>query len=204
PTAKVPASADSAVKTSEGAPASAPTFAPPTSGTRRPSTVAPNQIPHVPPPPAPVTRSKPEGIVRPPELVQATVEIWGRWRQVEGGNRADFLPGGYVNSTLVFRYDGLVEVRRSFGKDEVIQQVWRIGYEWNKDRSTLTLGSDPKSRPPPESLKGFAVADATVEGAVRALPAALSCSRLDEGRIRIGDKVYAPITEPPAPVSSDK
>jgi len=151
-----------------------------------------------------VTRSKPEGIVRPPEPVQATVEIRGRWQQVDGGNRADFLPGGYVNSTLVFRYDGLVEVRRTFGKDEAIQQVWRIGYEWNKARSALTLGDDPKSRPPPESLKGFTVTGAAVEGAVQALPAALSCSRLDEGRIRIGDKTYAPVTEPPAPPASSK
>jgi hypothetical protein len=106
----------------------------------------------------------------------------------------------------VFRYDGLLEVHRTFGKDEAFQQTWRVGYEWDKDKSILTLGSEPKRRPPPESLKGFTLgdADATVQAASQPLPLALPCVRLDKGWLRIGDKVYEPAPEQPAPSAAGK
>ena len=179
---------------------------PPTVGTRRPSKVAPGQIPNLPPAPPPTTRAKPEGIVRPPTEPPPPVEVRGRWRQVEGGSGPDFLPGGYLNSVWVFRYNGLLEVRRTFGKDESFQQTWRVGYEWDKDKNTLTVGSDAKRRPPPESLKGFTLGDAdvTVQAASQPLPMALPCVRREKGRLRIGDKVYEPVPEQPAPSAAGK
>jgi hypothetical protein len=106
----------------------------------------------------------------------------------------------------LFRYDGLLEVRRTFGKDEAFQQTWRVGYEWDKDKNVLTLGSEPKRCPPPESLKGFTLGDAdvTVQAASQPLPMALPCVRLQGGRLRIGDKVYEPATEQPAPSAAGK
>jgi len=167
---------------------------------RRPSAVDPGQIPTLPPAPPPTTRAKPQGIVRAPaEAPRQPLEVRGRWRQVEGSKGPDFLPGGYSGSTLVFRYDGLLEVSRAFGKGEAVVQSWRVGYQWSKDRSTLTLGADPRRRPPAESLKGFALADddVLVQAAIQALPVVLPCVDLGDGRIRLGDKVYTHLTETP-------
>jgi hypothetical protein len=134
------------------------------------------------------------------------VEVRGRWRQVEGGVGPDFLPGGYVSSVWVFRYDGLLEVRRTFGKDGAFQQTWRVGYEWDKDRNVLTLGGEPKRRPPPKSLEGFTLSDAdvAVQAAIQQLPLMLPCVRLEKGRLRIGDKVYEAVAEQSPPGGSGK
>jgi hypothetical protein len=137
-------------------------------------------------------------VVRPPPEPPSPPEVRGRWRQVEGDTGPDFLPGGYVTSALAFRYDGLLEVRRTFGKDRDFQQTWRVGYEWDKEHKRLTLGRDPKRRPPPESLKGFSLGEgaAPVLAAKQPLPLVLPCERLEKGRLRIGDKVYEPVADP--------
>jgi len=171
---------------------------PPTGDGRRPSAIDPRQIPSLPPAPPATTRSKPEGVVRPPPEPPSPPEVRGRWRQVEGDMGPDFLPGGYVTSVLAFRFDGLLEVRRVFGKERDFQQTWRVGYEWDKEHKRLTLGRDPKRRPPPESLKGFSLGEgaATILAAKEPLPLVLPCERLEKGRLRIGDKVYEPVADP--------
>ena len=144
--------------------------------------------------------------MRPPAEPPLPVEVRGRWRQIEGSVGPDFLPGGYASSVWVFRYDGLLEVRRTFGKDEAFQQTWRVGYEWDKEKNILTLGSEPKRNPPPESLKGFTLGDSdvTVQAASQSLPLTLPCVRIENGRLRIGDKVYEPVLEQPAPSAAGK
>jgi len=161
---------------------------------RRRSAIDPNEVPDLPSPPVAIARSRPKGIIRlPPKAPQRPADIAGRWRQVDAKNHPDFAPGGYVSSTLVFHHGGLLEVRRAFGRDGAMVQTWRVGYEWSKDKTKLTLGKDPKRRPPAESLKGFPTAegDGSVQSATQPLPAVLPCVRLERGRIRLGEKVYS-------------
>ena len=162
---------------------------------RRPSAVAFADIPDLPTPP-PDTRARPEGVVRAPKgEPDKPAEVRGQWRQVDKDHGSDFLPGGYESSTFLFRPEGIVEVQRIFGKGGAISQTWRIGYEWNKDKSVLTLGRDPGLRPAPQSLQGFSAGDVVVRAPVRSFPIALHCVRSKDGTVRLGDKVYAQLSE---------
>ena len=162
---------------------------------RRPSAVAFADIPDLPVPPLD-TRARPEGVVRAPKgEPEKPAEVRGGWHQVDKDHGSDFLPGGYESSTFLFRPEGIVEVQRIFGKGGAISQTWRIGYEWNKDKSVLTLGRDPGLRPAPQSLQGFSAGDVVVRAPVRSFPIALHCVRSKDGTVRLGDKVYAQLSE---------
>jgi len=119
-------------------------------------------------------------------------ETWqGKWVQVEGGNAADFLPGGYTASYLVFRGENTVEVHRAYA-NATITRSWRIGCTWNAKTATLTLGADAKHRPPAMSLKGhdLKVLDSSVAVANNDLPAAFPLTRPSKDRIRLDGKTY--------------
>ena len=113
------------------------------------------------------------------------------------GSSADFLPGGYVSNEFLFRADGILEVRRTFGEDEEISQTWRVGYEWNEDATVLTLGSDPKTRPSGVTLRGFTLGDAGISSppATQKLPAELRRVRMENNRMQLGRKVYRLLKE---------
>jgi len=149
------------------------------------------KVPDVPLPPE--TLSRPEGIVleREPRREIAPARF-GRWKQVSDDSSSDFLPGGYVTSELLFRADNILEVRHTFGADGEILQTWRIGYEWNAVRAVLILGSDPKTRPPAASLRGFRLADAGIfsSPAAEKLPIVLTYAQTKDNQIKLGKKMY--------------
>ncbi len=131
------------------------------------------------PRPTGITASEHADVPRTPDV--------GRFRQVDGGNAADWLPGGYTESSLTLRADGVLEMRRLFpGQVEI---VWRVGYAWSEDKVTLVVGEEEATRPPPRALQGF---NGGATPAVTPLPARLACRRLADGQIRVGDKTYAP------------
>ena len=149
-------------------------------------------------PKMPSRRSRPKGIVAPTtKPATMSVGVVGRWRQVSGGTGPDFLPGGYRTSVIVFRADGVLEVRRTFDKDGAVSLLWRIGYEWNKDRTKLILGKAPTGRPLPASLKGFVIESAGIRAvtATQPLPVTLDLTRPKDKALRLGMKLYAPATK---------
>ena len=158
---------------------------------RRSSSVDLAEIPDLPAPPPADTRARPEGVVRAPKgKPHEPAAVRGRWRQDDDNNRPDFLPGGYESSTLIFRPDGILEVQRAFGENGAILQTWRVGYDWSKDKSVLTLGRDPEFRPPPQSLRGFKVGKAAIRAATESFPVALRCSRRKDGSILLDGRAY--------------
>jgi len=153
-----------------------------------------------PPPPKRLTPSRPRGVVAPQREPERQITVFGQWREVKPAfepGKADFLPGGYTSSLFTFRGDGVLEVRRTFGKDEALQQTWRIGYSWNEDKSVLILGKDPNRRPPASSMKGFQAGVAVVQPPEQTLPLTLRCLRNKDGSIRLGGKRYIPVKGPP-------
>lgn len=148
------------------------------------------EIPTV--PNLPTTQPRPVGIIRPTSQPAPQARVLGRWRQSSGGTEADFLCGGYDENVLVFRADGLLEVKRSFGGSDGITLTWRIGYRWNKSQTHLILGEKANERPTPQSLRGFDVAGtkAKVTPPTISLPAEIPCRRLSEQALQIGGKDY--------------
>ena len=154
--------------------------------------VRPADIPSLPARPKP--RPAPRGLAMPtsrPAGGQAAPV--GRWRQVLGANAADFLPGGYAGSVLVFRGDGVLEVTRSFGSKGELSQTWRISYAWGEGRRSLVLGADPKKRPSPASLKPLTIEEMGIrtQPPTTAFPVTVPCSRTKDGRLVIASKTYA-------------
>jgi len=143
-------------------------------------------------PKLPPRKTTPKGIITPTAPKAAVVRIKGRWLQVSGSKGADFLPGGYHTSRLVFRKDGILEVRRTFDKEGNVSVTWCVGYKWNKDGSMVTIGGDETDRPLKSSLKGFEIEDSGVKAldAVDDLPVILKCTRLANGRIRLSGRIY--------------
>ena len=125
-------------------------------------------------------KTTPKGIITPKAPKATVVRIKGRWLQVSGSKGADFLPGGYRTSRLVFREDGILEVRRAFDKEGNVSVTWCVGYKWNKDGSMVTIGGDEADRPLKSSLKGFEIEDSDAKAldAVDDLPVILKCTRL--------------------------
>ena len=93
----------------------------------------------------------------------------------------------------------MLEVKRSFGKKGGFTLTWRVGFEWNKDHTALTLGKDPKSRPAEASLKGFRTetddGDIVVKSATRRLPVTVECKTLPDGHILLDGKEYEPLSD---------
>ena len=120
----------------------------------------------------------------------------GKWVQSKGGNGPDFLPGNYSVSEFVFKVNGVLEVKRTFGENNEITVRWRVGYEWNDERSVLTLGKDPQKRPLPSSLTGFSVSefDISAKTAVLPFPAIIDAKQINENRLQIGSKIYSQST----------
>jgi hypothetical protein len=140
--------------------------------------------------------TKPKGLDRP--TTQPTTQPHlsrGRWRQVAGGNAPDFLPGGYSTSIFIFRVDNVLEVHRGFGKNGELSHTYRISYKWNKDRTKIALGKDPKVRPSPAALKGFRIPsmDISAESAKIEFPIVLNCQHLKNGQFRLSGKTYGPM-----------
>ena len=143
-------------------------------------------------PKLPPRKTTPKGIITPKAPKAAVVRIKGRWLQVSGSKAADFLPGGYRKSRLVFREDGILEVRRTFDKEGNVSVTWCVGYKWNKDGSMVTIGGDEADRPLKSSLKGFEIEDSGVKAldAADDLPVILKCTRLANGRISLSGRIY--------------
>jgi hypothetical protein len=153
--------------------------------------IDPATIPAIPSAPSVVTPSRPEGIIKNDADVKQ-VEVLGRWRQISKDTGPDFAPGGYSESTLVFRADDVLEVHRVFGDKNKFTLTWRIGLSWEEARSRLRLGAAPLSRPAPESLKGFSIKGQgiTVQAATQPFPVVLECRYPSKDRITLGGKVY--------------
>jgi len=143
-------------------------------------------------PKLPPRKTTPKGIITPKAPKAAVVRIKGRWLQVSGSKAADFLPGGYRTSRLVFREDGILQVRRTFDKKGDVSVTWSVGYKWNKDGSMVTIGGDEADRPLKSSLKGFEIEDSGVKAldAADDLPVILKCTRLANGRISLSGRIY--------------
>ncbi|RKY08109.1 MAG: hypothetical protein DRP56_04640 [Planctomycetota bacterium] len=172
-----------------------PTLSPPMAeegrSSGKSSQISSGQIPGLPTPPN-IIRT-PSGAFETPELpVEDTNHSTGKWVQSKGGNGPDFLPGNYSTSELDFKVNGVLEVKRTFGENNEITVRWRVGYEWNNDRSFLTLGKEPQKRPLPSSLTGFSVSefDISAKAAVLPFPATIDAKQIDKNRLQIGPKIY--------------
>jgi len=72
-----------------------------------------------------------------------TQPLIGAWRQSAGGDAADFAPGGYSDSILIFRRAGQLDVIRYFGPDRNMQLDSRFRYSTEKDkRVDIKPGAD--------------------------------------------------------------
>ena len=155
------------------------------------SQISSDQIPGLPTPPN-IIRT-PSGSFKAPELpAKDTNHSTGKWIQTEGGNGPDFLPGNYSISELDFKVNGLLEVKRTFGKNNEIVVQWRVGYEWNNEKSVLTLGKNSNKRPSSSSLRSFSISefDISAKSAVLPFPAIINVKRIDENQLQIGSKIY--------------
>ncbi len=154
------------------------------------------EIPVLPSPPPAVNVARPEGAINLGEGKSEPTESLGRWRQTDASNGADFLPGGYVTSVLIFRADKVLEVHRTFGPKGAVSCVWRIGCKWNEDRTHLVLGKAGSLRPPEELLGGLTLkGNIKIEKPKTGFPVTLTCTRLDDGTIRLGTKEYRPVVK---------
>jgi hypothetical protein len=108
------------------------------------------------------------------------------------------MPGGYKTSTFIFRVDGILEVRRTFGNQGALVQTWRISYDWNEGRTEVLLGKDPKLRPPAASLKGYVNKELGIfmKAPTQRLPIILTRTDLPEDRLRLGKKTYRLLGKP--------
>lgn len=162
------------------------------------SDLADAEIPEL--PKAPDSISLPEGAVTPSDKgnEEKEIAVVGRWRQVSGDTSPDFLPGGYSSSILAFRVDGMLEVTRTFGKQQLLKLTWCVGYTVDKEKRTISLGRDPNARPSGDSLKGFSLPSAGVRAtdAQSKLPLNIRCKRLSQDRMQIGPKLYVPAKKP--------
>jgi len=140
---------------------------------------------------------RPEGIVDPDPSSDLRIPVRSVLKQVGSNNDADFLPGGYASSRLQFLADDTLKVTRTFGPDHGLVLTWRVSYQWNKDQTELRLGQDPAQRPDKELLRGFSARGGKVRVTppIRSFPVRLSCERLQNGRIRIGNKDYTSETD---------
>lgn len=138
----------------------------------------------------PHMKSTPEGILKAKKGEVAPVTVLGNWTQIDQNTKADFLPGGYTNSTLVFRADGVLEVRRTWGQS--IQKSYRMSYQWKENKSRLILGEKPKDRPSKDLLTAFRIDRLGVVGtqATMNFPARLNCITEASGLITLGEKRY--------------
>lgn len=128
-----------------------------------------------------------------PDLPEEPIkESTGKWTQIEGGSGADFLPGNYSTSEFDFKVNGVLEVKRTFGINNEIILMWRVGYEFNDKKNALILGKNPKKKPLPSSLTGFSMAESNIsaQAANISFPATIDFVQIDENRIKIGSKVY--------------
>jgi len=151
--------------------------------------VEPADIPDL--PELPAVLSRPLGAVVPAtRLAAAASPVRGDWRQASPQRDAGVLAGGYDQSELMSRADGILEVRRTFGKKGEITQVWRVEHEWVVQDKDLLLGDDEKLRPPASSLRGVAIREAGMvsEAARDTFPVRLRCERISERRTRLGEK----------------
>jgi hypothetical protein len=139
----------------------------------------------------PSVQSRPSGIVLANKEASVPETCKGRWVQVNGGNAADFIPGGYSASCLAFRDDGTAEFSRTYSNGTITRK-WRIGFEWNPKTEMLTLGSDPKNRPSADSLKGADIKalDNSVTLSARELPVAFRITRPSKNQIQFDGKTY--------------
>jgi hypothetical protein len=139
----------------------------------------------------PSVQSRPSGIVLANKEASVPETCKGRWGQVNGGNAADFLPGGQSASCLAFRDDGTAEFSRTYSNGTITRK-WRIGFEWNPKTEMLTLGSDPKNRPSADSLKGTDIKalDNSVTLSARELPVAFRITRPSKNQIQFDGKTY--------------
>lgn len=142
-------------------------------------------------PKLPSVQSRPAGILLANKEASAPEACKGRWGQVNGGNAADFLPGGQSASYLAFRDDGTAEFSRTYSNGTITRK-WRIGFEWNPKTEMLTLGSDPKDRPSADSMKGTDIKalDNSVTLSVRELPVAFRITRPSKNQIQFDGKTY--------------
>ncbi len=141
---------------------------------------------------APARKSTPTGLLKPKKFVETKMTILGKWTQAMGGARADFLPGGYTQNTLVFRSDGVLEVHRTWGKDSVIKQVYRMSYCWKNDRKQLLLGEKPEDRPAKAARKAFYIPELGISAfaPVENFPVRLNCIRKGKNVIQLRNKTF--------------
>ncbi|MEI7836312.1 MAG: hypothetical protein WCK05_07850 [Planctomycetota bacterium] len=138
-------------------------------------------------------RPRPTGIIEAETPVTTRpTRILGAWSQVDGDQDADFVLGGYASSTIVFRVDGILEVRRVFGTESPISMVWRMSCDWSQDGRTLTLGKEENAKTLAASLKGFAISGSGIRStdAAQSLPLTTTVTRLANGDIRFNGKTY--------------
>lgn len=70
----------------------------------------------------------------------------GCWRQVGGATGADFGNGGYTQSFVLFRTDGLLDLVRFYGTDRTIRLVKRYDYVVASE-GVISLGLSKEYRP---------------------------------------------------------
>jgi hypothetical protein len=161
------------------------------------SNVYPIEIPSMPLPPKIVSLPKGfldvENIVEDETINEHVATIKGSWLQVSGGNKADFLPGGYLTNVLTFKSRDILQIRRTFGKEEVIKIVWRLKYRQNKENTEFVIESDGKQELLKRSHRGIKELGVDVEAARQSIPATFQYELLKDGRIIINDKIYQPI-----------
>ncbi len=117
----------------------------------------------------------------------------GNWEQVSGSTDADFLPGSYLTNKLTFKSRDVLEIRRSFGKEDAIVITWRLKYQLDKKNYELVIRSDGNQKLLKKSQSGLKGLGVEIEAARQSMPAILQYELLKDGRIIINDKIYKPI-----------
>jgi hypothetical protein len=120
-------------------------------------------------------------------------KVVGVWEQADGPADADFANGGYRQTVLTFRTDGVLDVTRYYGERNQVRIDSRFNYMVKAD-GTLEISSSTKHAAPerpgplriPAGKNGQAL---VVEAPSTPLPATLRWTRDDQGLI-VGAKTY--------------
>jgi len=117
-------------------------------------------------------------------------QLVGRWKQVEGGNAADFVEGGYSTRTLRFEERGMLTITQDYG-DGSISLSRRVDYLITATHR-LTLGEKKQPDSPIDVVRTIPQAsgdDIRITPATHVLPHR-GAMAVTEGKLKLYGKTY--------------
>ncbi len=149
-------------------------------------------IPTIVPPPSPF--KLPKGVVEPINIsTEKRYGIVGAWEQIDDNNSADFLPGAYVQSKLIFYANRIVKIERVYLNSEtksVVTLSWLIDYVVNEEDGFIILGQKSRNYLDICAIKGLLRTGVEIALPDHTLPTRLDWKWISECKVNIAGKIY--------------